>query len=521
LGFYNGQVSIRSKSGDERVKLNRDSSSPVWSLSWCPTREKEIDVLCITDWDQTLSFVQLNGTQIGKDRKLGYDPSFVDYFSNGDYIILGGSDKKVTLWTSEGIRLGIIGERDSWIWSAKVKPKGNYIAVGSDDGTIAVYQIVFSTVHGLYDDRYAYRENMTDVVVQHLSTDQKARIKCRDYVKKIAVYRDRMAVQLPDRVIVYELNSENVSDMHYQIKEKFKKKLDCNLLVVTSMHIILCLEKKLQMLNFKGIKEREWNLDALIRYIKVMGGPMGREGLLVGLKNGQILQIYIDNPVPIQLIQQSTPVRCLDLSLNRAKLAVVDENGTCSVYSLSTKELLFQEPNANSVAWNSEMEDMLCYSGSGLLCIKAGLFPAHQQRMQGFVVGFKGSRIFCLHVYSMTTIDVPQSASMERYMERGDIQAAYQTACLGVTMNDWKRLLLKSFEKLDMIHARKCLTRLKDFRYIDLIEKYEKESKVMERSYDVNDFLGDVMAYSGQYEQVVNNNLTSINYFYFPQQILF
>ena len=29
---------------------------------------------------------------------------------------------------------------------------------------------------------------MTDVIIQHLITDQKVRIKCRDYVKKIAVY---------------------------------------------------------------------------------------------------------------------------------------------------------------------------------------------------------------------------------------------------------------------------------------------------------------------------------------------
>ena len=92
---------------------------------------------------------------------------------------------------------------------------------------------------------------------------------------------------------------------------------------------------------------------------------------------------------------------------------MVDEHSTCQVFDLVTKQLLFQEPNANSVAWNSQCEEMLCYSGGNVLSIKASDFPAHQQKMTGhFVVGFSGSKIFCLHVYSMTTIEVPLSSPM-------------------------------------------------------------------------------------------------------------
>ena len=50
------------------------------------------------------------------------------------------------------------------------------------------------------------------------------------------------------------------------------------------------------------------------------------------------------------------------------------------VYDLSNKQLVYQEPNANSVAWNTQFEDMLCYSGTNTLCIKASDFPAHQQK---------------------------------------------------------------------------------------------------------------------------------------------
>ncbi len=37
---------------------------------------------------------------------------------------------------------------------------------------------------------------------------------------------------------------------------------------------------------------------------------------------------------------------------------------------------------------------------------------------QGFVVGFTGSKIFCLHVYAMSSVEVPQSAPMYQYLEK-------------------------------------------------------------------------------------------------------
>ena len=43
-----------------------------------------------------------------------------------------------------------------------------------------------------------------------------------------------------------------------RVKEKLQEKLDCNLIVVTSLHIILCQEKKLQLYSFGGTKDRAW-----------------------------------------------------------------------------------------------------------------------------------------------------------------------------------------------------------------------------------------------------------------------
>ena len=92
------------------------------------------------------------------------------------------------------------------------------MVTGCQDGTVTLYQLNFSTVHGLYKDRwvpilvcaqvlfflaarladllfvtpshsYAFRRNMTDVVVQELTTQRETKVKCRELVKKIAIYK--------------------------------------------------------------------------------------------------------------------------------------------------------------------------------------------------------------------------------------------------------------------------------------------------------------------------------------------
>jgi intraflagellar transport protein 122 len=85
----------------------------------------------------------------------------------------------VQLATKEGILLNPVSTRTNWAWAVAARARNNFLACGGEDGSITVQQIAFSTVHGLYHERYAYRDMITDVIIQHLLTEQKVRIKCR------------------------------------------------------------------------------------------------------------------------------------------------------------------------------------------------------------------------------------------------------------------------------------------------------------------------------------------------------
>ncbi|XP_042142808.1 intraflagellar transport protein 122 homolog [Ixodes scapularis] len=504
LGLACGSVTIRGRSGEEIVRIDRPGGvmASVWGVCWSPTRDEGgSDVLAVADWGQSLSFYNVAGKPAGRERALGFDPTFASFFPGGDYLAVGGSCREARVYTREGVCVGPVARHNSWVWCCRARPDSSHLAVGCQDGTIAYYELGFSTVHSLYRERYAYRENMADVIIQHLVTDEKVRIKCRDLVKKLAIYKHRLAVQLPERIMVYELTAESPepNDMHYRLRDKINRKVDCTLLVVCSQHLVLCQEKRLQCLLLRGgVREREWLLSSSIRYIRALGGPPGREGLLVGLRDGQVLQLLLDNPFPLALLKVGSPVRCLDLSVDRKRLAVVDEKGTCLVYHLTSKQLLFQEPNANSVAWNTENANILCFTGNGTLSVKAADFPVLRQRLEGFVVGFSGSKVFCLQHNTVATVEVPLSPCLYQYLEKNMFKEALEVACLGVPEEDWRSLARAALEALDLPIAKRAAVRLGDPALLRLLRSLQEQEARGEKKEALR---ADILAFQGRFTE--------------------
>lgn len=525
LGMFNGWISIRDTENSELCIIER--KAPVWCCAWNPSKLELEDTLAVGCWDQTLSLYSPSGTQQGRDRTLDFFPCSLEYLDEGKYLVLAGSNRKATLYTREGTFLADIRRDDSassssstqtspnddddgWIWTARARPQSNELMTGSNHGRLSCFQLSMGTVHGIYENRYAVRENMTDVVIQHLMTEQKVRIKARDLIQKIAVYRDRLAIQLSDRVIIYELTHQDSDvDMHYRVRARIPQVLKCSLFFVTSGHVILGSGKTLSQLNFTGTKEREWTLESAIRYIKVLGGPPGREGLVCGLASGAVVQIFLNHAFPIVLISSQTfAIRCLDVSPLRDQLALVNDQNTAMVYDLASQELMYELGDVNSVAYNTESNDMLSFSGQDMLRVKTGHFPVASQRMPGHVVGFAGSKVFCLHNTSIKTLDVPQTSHFYRFLDEQAYAEAYAIACLGVTESDWRALALASLKSMDFDIARKAFVHIREWRYLNLIATLEQQER--QNQLDVGVAQADILAYEGKSCLNINSELNQL-----------
>lgn len=67
--------------------------------------------------------------------------------------------------------------------------------------------------------------------------------------------------------------------------------------------------------------------------------------------------------------------------MSRRKVAIVDDNKNLTVIDVTTKEVLFSEMGAEGAAFNCDFEDLVAYSGNGLLFVKCANFPSLNQRI--------------------------------------------------------------------------------------------------------------------------------------------
>lgn len=148
-------------------------------------------------------------------------------------------------------------------------------------------------------------------------------------------------MQLLERIVIYELvSADDEDEMVYRSMEKISRRMECSLLVVCTNHLVVCDEKTVQSLFFSGKKDNEWVFESLIRYIKVVGGPPNKEHLIVGLRNGQVWEVHLDNSFPLLRVSLKDGIKCLDLSQSKRKLAVVDENNRCHIFDMDTGKLI-------------------------------------------------------------------------------------------------------------------------------------------------------------------------------------
>lgn len=80
---------------------------------------------------------------------------------------------------------------------------------------------------------------------------------------------------------------------------------------------------------------------------------------------------------------------------------------------------------------------------------------------------------------------------------------AYQLACLGVTISDWRDLGIQALLAKEFYFARKAFMHIRELKYIDLCETAEEMSNIN----NLNEIwlASEIMAYQGKFKEACSN----------------
>lgn len=517
IGMYSGVISVRNQQMDELQRFER--RGPIRCLLFLPptfqqgkgsqvqaqqqSTNLDGESLVVGSWDKTLSFylIQQTAYKLLYERNLKFYPCSLTLAGNhgkkGNFV-LSGSHHKCSLYSKEGLSLFDLSTKTSWIWAHAYHPTSNRVVLGTESGGIDMIQVNYGAVHSLYSDKYAYQENLTEVIIQNLVNDKKVRIKCKDLIHRISLYKNKLAVQLSDRVCIYESSPDDALDMHFHLrKERISttEKTSENM-IVTSNHLIFFKAMCAELYSFDCVRQRVWVFESRPVSAKSSGGPEGREAIIIGCENGSILKLFVDSPFSIELGKRSNSVVCLDLNLNLTKIASVDSMNNLLVTEIKTQQVVYSANNVLFACFNTEIDDMLCYHcGDNSIfivscasAVKAAAASAdatlkaqqpYELQVLGRPISYQAQKIWCQYKGNLVGIDVPQSANIIKSINSGDFSNAYKVACLGATESDWRLLAMKALRASRTDIAKYCFSKLKDIKYLSLIEYIEKGTPIL------------------------------------------
>lgn len=196
LGLVSGAISIRGQNGEEKFRIDKGSGVPIWSLTFRFDALNQGHNLITMDFEQRMKCYQFENKSELLNQYIGYDAQFIQSLHNYDFLMTGGSNRQINLYTKDGILLGPVCDKQTgWIRKAMLnRADERQIAFCTQDGNLALVSIEFDLVYSVHRERYAFRERMTDVVIQQLRTGEKIRIKCHEPVKNLALCRNRFVV---------------------------------------------------------------------------------------------------------------------------------------------------------------------------------------------------------------------------------------------------------------------------------------------------------------------------------------
>lgn len=188
--------------------------------------------------------------------------------------------------------------------------------------------------------------------------DATVKINCKDYIVDLSIYKDKLGVLLSDKIMIYSLIVNDNNELTAKPFCKINMKSSCQGFMVLSTNFMFYNKRSLICQTYQGVFKQDWNFEANIRFASTIGGMAEFECICVVLENGMIYKVILSNPFPILIVKVDLPVKEVDFSLYKDKIAVLDSNNNLNIYNCGSKQIIETILGVNSFSFNTDTDLM-------------------------------------------------------------------------------------------------------------------------------------------------------------------
>ena len=469
LGLINGTVSVRNSENTQEIYTHH-LQVPVFTVCWSN------DLLIAGDWDNRMTIHKPRDSALTETIPLPAQPTNIINFQSNIIVtdIAGG----VTLYNDDGQLLLQITNVNEWIWSISACFDG-YISLGLDNGYIQLLSLGLKPVYSIYHNAFAIRTELTKVSLRILGTDLVENTEFIKPVQNVCVTDSQIAILFADELSAYSYY-ENKGKLELNKIQRFESKASSKQFYGFTSNFIFILEKSVRILGQSGNFVRDFNFGSPVTTTTICSTVVGMEGILVGLEDGQVVQIFVHHRFSHVVFKHDSPIRSMSISQLKTKIAVVDDKHRCCVYDAMSGRLLFIEEGINTVCWNELNDNLLAMSDDENIYIKAFDMQRVKTSMKGELARFSGLTVSTIVNNELCQVDVPLDAAVRNLARNNDFRRSYQIAAFGLTEDQWNELADTALRQRQIVVAIKSAAHAKNIKllhFIEIISTLMKDSK--------------------------------------------
>ncbi|KAF8822358.1 WD domain, G-beta repeat-containing protein [Cardiosporidium cionae] len=232
-------------------------NGPAWALAVTQDNKTKslTDVVLIGCWDKTISLFDIDNQNYLMEKTVDSDPLCVTFVNNrGLNFLVACSNKKLTLWNREGIRLCTLWEFEDIVWTMALMPNEDYLIVGGNCGYIAVCHLIRRDITTTDGTILACSNSMANAIITDLAVGETIEIKFSTSIKKIATFKNLLVAQTDFTYYVYQQTTkfEAQARLNFRLVAEIPNIQKYSVAGLMSNYVILTKRSFLQLCELDG-----------------------------------------------------------------------------------------------------------------------------------------------------------------------------------------------------------------------------------------------------------------------------